>query len=81
MTPRTKIYLTIAGLLTLTGVLYASNPSVFVMPGHGVSRPISPAVFKASPIFPDGQFYVTQYENGQIEMVIAWEMARSSRRL
>ena len=39
------------------------------MPGNGVSRPISPAVFKASPIFPDGQFYVTQYENGQIQMV------------
>src|SRR4029078_1820103 len=37
---RTKIYLTLVGLLALTGVLYASNPSVFVTPGHGVDQPI-----------------------------------------
>ena len=38
ITLRTKIYLTIVGLLALTGVLYASNPSVFVMPGNGVDK-------------------------------------------
>ena len=30
ITLRTKIYLTIAGLLALTGILYAANPSPFV---------------------------------------------------
>ena len=40
ITLRTKIYLTIAGLLTLTGVLYASTPSIFVSPGHGLDTPI-----------------------------------------
>ena len=59
---RTKIYLTIVGLLALTGVLYAANPSVFVMPGNGVFRPISPAVTQT-------HFYVSQYENGDVKTV------------
>jgi len=59
---RTKIYLTIAGLLALTGILYAANPTVFVSPGHGVFQPISPAVTQA-------QFFVSQYEDGNIQMV------------
>ena len=62
MKKRTKIYLTIAGLLTLTGVLYASNPTIFVSPGHGVDVPISPAVTQT-------QFFVSQYQNGQIDTV------------
>src|SRR6476660_4926843 len=62
ITLRTKIYLTIVALLSLTGVFYAANPTVFVMPGHGVSRPISPAVTQT-------QFFVSQYENGQIDTV------------
>ncbi len=67
ITLRTKIYLTIAGLLTLTGVFYASNPSVFVM-----SRPRRLPAHKPGRVkarFPECQFYVTQYENGQIETV------------
>ena len=59
---RTKIYLALVGLLALTGALYAANPSVFVTPGHGVSRPISPAVSAT-------HFYVSQYENGDVKMV------------
>src|SRR6476659_5200094 len=62
ITLRTKIYLTIVALLSLTGVFYAANPTVFVMPGHGVSPPISPAVTQT-------QFFVSQYENGQIDTV------------
>ena len=40
ITLRTKIYLPIVGLLALTGVLYASTPSIFVSPGHGLDTPI-----------------------------------------
>ena len=39
ITLRTKIYLTIVGLLALTGVLYASNPTVYSSLGHGVPLP------------------------------------------
>ena len=59
---KTKIYLTIGGLLALTGVFYASNPTVFVLPGNGVNRPISPAVTQAL-------FTVTQYEDGTVDVV------------
>ena len=62
ITLRTKIYLTNVGLLTLTGIIYAANPSVFVMPGNGVHAPISPAVTQT-------HFYVSQYENGDVKMV------------
>jgi hypothetical protein len=43
-------------------VLYASNPTIFVSPGHGVDVPISPAVTQT-------QFFVSQYQNGQIDTV------------
>ena len=62
ITLRTKIYLTLVGLLALTGVLYASTPSVFVSPGNGVYRPISLAAD------PDSSF-VSQYIDNQIKMV------------
>ncbi len=62
ITLRTKIYLTIVALLALTGVFYAANPSIFVPPGNGVFRPISPAVDPT-------HFYVSQYENGDIKSV------------
>ena len=62
ITLRTKIYLTIAALLTLTGVFYASNPAPFVTPGHGVSTPISVA---ADPT----HFFTSQYFDNQIMMV------------
>src|SRR5207244_7472278 len=62
ITLRTKIYLTIVALLALTGVFYAANPSIFVPPGNGVLRPISPAVNPT-------HFYVSQYENGDIKSV------------
>src|SRR6476660_8486165 len=62
ITLRTKIYLTIVALLSLTGVFYAANPTVFVTTGHGVSRPISPAVFP-------NLFVVSQYESGNAQSV------------
>jgi hypothetical protein len=62
ITLRTKITLTIVGLLMLTGVLYAANPSLFVMPGHGVFQPIGMA---ADPT----HLYVTQYQDNQIRLV------------
>src|SRR6478672_9633555 len=62
ITLRTKIYLTVVGLLALTGVLYASNPSVFVMPGSGVDQPIGLA---ADP----NHLFSSQYNDNQIKMV------------
>jgi len=62
ITLRTKIYLTVVGLLALTGVLYASNPSVFVMPGSGVDQPIGLA---ADP----NHLFASQYNDNQIKMV------------
>ena len=59
ITLRTKIYLTIAGLLTLTGVLYASNPTVFVSPGNGVDEPIGLA---ADPT----HLFSSQYNDNQV---------------
>ncbi|HEV8419231.1 MAG TPA: hypothetical protein VGQ43_10880, partial [Candidatus Udaeobacter sp.] len=59
---RTKIYLTLVGLLALTGVLYASNPSVFVTPGHGVDQPIGLA---ADP----NHLFASQYNDNQIMTV------------
>src|SRR6476659_3167628 len=64
ITLRTKIYLTIVALLTLTGVFYASNPTPFVTntPGNGVSTPISVA---ADPT----HFFASQYFNNDIVLV------------
>ena len=62
ITLRTKIYLTIVGLLALTGMLYASNPSPFVIPGHGVAVPIGLA---ADPT----HLFSSQYFDNQIMMV------------
>src|SRR6476646_249863 len=62
ITLRTKIYLTVVGLLGLTGVLYASNPSVFVSPGHGVDQPIAVA---ADPT----HLFASQYTDNQVRMV------------
>src|SRR5215831_14429811 len=59
---KTKIYLTIGGLLALTGVFYAANPTVFVSPGHGTHDPISPAVTQT-------QFFVSQYETPVVNTV------------
>src|SRR4029077_1798269 len=39
ITLRTKIYLTIVGLLALTGVLYASNPFPFTLPPGSIPFP------------------------------------------
>ena len=65
---RTKIYLTLVGLLALTGVLYASTPSVFVSSGNGVVQPIGVAA--APSFFPGGSnLYVTQYNDNEIRMV------------
>ncbi len=62
ITLRTKIYLTIAALLTLTGVFYASNPTVFVSPGHGVDTPIGLA---ADPT----HLFLSQYNDNDIKLV------------
>src|SRR4029077_3099060 len=39
ITLRTKIYLTIVGLLALTGVLYAANPTPFTLPPGSIPFP------------------------------------------
>jgi len=62
MSLRTKITLPIVGLLALTGVFYAANPTPFVTSGHGITQPIGMA---ADP----GHLYVSQYLDGQIMMV------------
>ncbi|HEX4708596.1 MAG TPA: hypothetical protein VH229_12800, partial [Candidatus Udaeobacter sp.] len=59
---RTKITLTTVALLTLTGVFYAANPTVFVSPGHGVFQPIGMAADA-------GHLYVSQYEDNEIRVV------------
>ena len=65
ITLRTKIYLTIVGLLALTGVFYAANPSPFVTSGHGVFQPIGMAADKTN----GGHLYVSQYEDNDIQVV------------
>ena len=62
---RTKIYLTLVGLLALTGVFYAANPSPFVTSGHGVFQPIGMAADKTN----GGHLYVSQYEDNDIQVV------------
>src|SRR4029077_8953083 len=62
---RTKIYLTLVGLLALTGVFYAANPSPFVTSGHGVFQPIGMAADMTN----GGHLYVSQYEDNDIQVV------------
>ena len=49
ITLRTKIYLTIVGLLALTGVFYAANPSQRATVPKSVAAPDVPAVAHPTP--------------------------------
>ena len=56
---RTKIYLTIVGLLALTGMLYASNPIPFT------GSPLKPRVWPLPRIY----FFVSEYCDKNIDGV------------
>src|SRR5215217_6771035 len=49
ITFRTKLYLTIAALLTLTGVFYAANPRKVATIPNAIAAPAGPAVPMANP--------------------------------
>src|SRR6476660_2171851 len=78
-TLRTTIYLAILGLVTLTGVFYAANPSPRDTVSKSVAEPAAPLAnptpFSTAVPLPIGvaadpnHLFVTEYANGNVDLI------------